>query len=138
MRLSSFAYVFVLVGCGDLVDGSLSIELRIENVVPSHVPSGGGVEITLFGNNFADGAGVWVGDVEALGVVRQDAHRMTFVAPAASVGPKSIVVTNPDGVTAATTVDYVVETVDFALATTLDPGFGSIWGVATEDFDGDG
>ena len=87
----------LLCGCRTVVDGKSALELAVTDVVPALAPSNGGTEITLTGHNFADGAMVKIGTTPALGVVRHDSTRLTFVMPALPIGSYPVEVDNPDG-----------------------------------------
>lgn len=75
----------------------------LDVVVPSSDRTTGGDTITLLGSSIQNGATVKVGGTAATSVVWVNAGRITFVAPAHTVGVVSIVVTNPDLTTATLT-----------------------------------
>jgi hypothetical protein len=71
----------------------------ILDVQPFDVPPEGGVEVTLEGEDFADGCVVSLFGVHAPVVVRDSDRQIKFVAPPVGEGPYegALVVTNPDG-----------------------------------------
>lgn len=65
-------------------------------MTPGTGPTAGGAVVTLSGTNLLDGATVTVGGVPATLVTWISATELHVTVPAGSLGPKNVVVTNPD------------------------------------------
>jgi IPT/TIG domain len=78
------AFFLLLAACGGdtpLADDSLSVEVTVESVTPSLIPSGGGDVITLTGRNLPEDAELLLDGAPAPGAAWRSPTRMTFVAP---------------------------------------------------------
>ncbi len=69
----------------------------VSGVSPGSGPLAGGTAITVTGTDFAAGATVTVGGAPATSVAFASTTQLTATTPAGAIGPKSVVVTNPDG-----------------------------------------
>src|SRR5262245_22743379 len=97
-RIAILLLAALLPACGDsLVDAKTALDITIDAVSPSQLPSRGGVEVTVIGNNFAPGAQLTVGGEPVLGLVRHGEQRLTFIAAPSTVGSKDLMVQNPTG-----------------------------------------
>ncbi|MCI0341296.1 MAG: IPT/TIG domain-containing protein, partial [Planctomycetales bacterium] len=65
-------------------------------VVPSFGSTAGGTAVTITGSAFQSGATVTIGGAAATSVVFVSATQLTAVTPVGSLGPVTVVVTNPD------------------------------------------
>lgn len=74
-------------------------------VFPSSSPNAGGQTASLYGFQFQNGATVTIGGVSATNVVWRSANLITCVVPAGSGSP-SLVITNPDTLTATSNYSY--------------------------------
>lgn len=72
---------------------------QITSVTPASGPAAGGTAITVLGNGFVDGASVRIGGVIAATTVIS-ATQIVATTPAGTAGNTSLLVTNPDGVSA--------------------------------------
>jgi len=72
----------------------------INMIVPNYGPASGGTEVTIIGNNFAEGFTVSFGGVLATKVEFDSASGIKCISPGNTVGQVQIVVTNPDGLSA--------------------------------------
>ncbi len=71
--------------------------VSVVGVAPAFGPATGGTTITITGANFAAGAAVGVGGAAATSVTFVSSTSLTAVTPAGTVGPQSVLVTNPNG-----------------------------------------
>jgi hypothetical protein len=80
----------------------------IESINPNHGPPAGGTAVTITGQNFAAGATVTFGGLDA-GAVFVNAQTLNCTAPAHPAGPVDVVVTNPDGQSATRAGGYTYD-----------------------------
>jgi len=74
-------------------------------VVPPHGPFSGGQHVVIHGNGFAPSARVWLGEIEADGVVAIDPTRVQINAPPHAPGIVSVRVQNGDDSSTARTLE---------------------------------
>ncbi len=72
--------------------------LSVLSVTPGSGPTGGGTLLQLAGFNFAPGAGVLIGNVQAATVSVVSEHLITCAAPPHPPGLVRVTVVNPDGI----------------------------------------
>lgn len=83
-------------GGGGGSGGGGGVLVRLDSIVPGVAPAGRAVEFVLFGEAFAAGASVTVGDVAATGVQAINARTLRGVAPSTlAAGPHDVTVTIP-------------------------------------------
>ncbi|MGC4121987.1 MAG: IPT/TIG domain-containing protein [Myxococcales bacterium] len=118
-RLASCLASLLLVGatgCLDsVVDGSLSVDLTLTDVLPDAVPAAGGVEVTVLGTHFAEGVEVLVAGQPVSLVARRDSEQLSFLAPKGTPGIADLVVRAANGQQARWTpgLRYYADTVLF-------------------------
>jgi hypothetical protein len=78
----------------------------LSGVSPGSGPIDGGTPVTLTGTNFASGATVTLGGVQATGVTVVSATQINAVTPAHAQGSVNVVVTDPDGQSATLSAGY--------------------------------
>nr|MCU0792792.1 MBG domain-containing protein [Opitutaceae bacterium] len=76
----------------------------VTSVLPSEGTTAGGTGLTIFGAGFGGDTTVTIGGVPATGVNVYSSTLLTCIAPAGTVGAKSVVVTNPRGANSANTL----------------------------------
>jgi IPT/TIG domain-containing protein len=93
----------LLIACGGSSSNSTPVQSAptLTSVAPTTGATAGGTAITLTGANFATGATVTVGGASATAVAVNGATSITATTPAHAAGPVAVVVTNPDGGSAA-------------------------------------
>ncbi len=69
----------------------------VTSVSPNAGPTGGGTLVTITGTAFVSGATVTIGGAAATSVTFVSSTQLTAVTPAGTLGPRNVVVTNPDG-----------------------------------------
>lgn len=79
---------------------------QLTGVVPATGPIAGGTPLTITGGDFQPGATVTIGGAAAGSVVVGSASQITCTAPAGTLGPANIVVTNPDTQQATLSAGY--------------------------------
>ncbi|MHC4601155.1 MAG: IPT/TIG domain-containing protein, partial [Planctomycetota bacterium] len=113
-RLQLFAVALVIplafLGCSDKSETIIVMDPAptIVSVTPNTIPSSGPVLLTITGTNFLAGAIVLLDNVPASAVtVLSDTLITASVDPPAGTGQVALVVRNPDGQEASTTVTYL-------------------------------
>jgi uncharacterized protein (TIGR03382 family) len=111
---------------------------KVLSITPDHGSTEGGTRIAVTGSGFVQGASLKVGGVDATRIEVVSDTTITADAPAHAAGKVEVVVTNPDGQTAATQsgfqyVDYtfdagIVEQVDAGTPNVADAGTGGSGG----------
>lgn len=76
----------------------------VSSISPSSGPLGGGVSVTITGNNFTGATGVTIGGTAATSVTVASDTSITCTTPAHSAGTASVLVTTPDGTNSANTL----------------------------------
>jgi hypothetical protein len=79
----------------------------VTGIAPSSGPVTGGTEIVIAGLNFQNGATVSIGGASALNVMVESATRMRAITPPGLLGPRDVVVTNPDNRHVTVSAAYV-------------------------------
>ncbi|MGD0089866.1 MAG: IPT/TIG domain-containing protein [Planctomycetota bacterium] len=69
----------------------------LSGITPANGPTNGGTNVTLTGTNFADGALVYFGDMQATSTSFVSATRLLATAPAHAAGAVDVNAANPDG-----------------------------------------
>lgn len=82
------------------------LSVAIVAVSPSSGPTSGGTPITITGDDFAEGTIVLLGDLPALDVVILTSTAITAITPAHAEGAVDVIVTSPDGESAALAGGY--------------------------------
>jgi len=78
-------------------------------ISPASGPVAGGIEVTITGENFVDGATVTIGGNDATDVTFVSATAITATTPAGSVGAADVLVTNPDGQAGTLTAGFTYD-----------------------------
>lgn len=68
----------------------------VTSVTPNFGPTVGGTDIAINGSNFAANAVVTIGGIAPTNIAITS-NRITATTPAATIGPKDVVIVNPDG-----------------------------------------
>jgi IPT/TIG domain len=76
------------------------VPLGIGTISPASGSVSGGTALTIRGSGFQTGATVAIGGKTA-NVTLRDVNTLTVTTPALAAGPQQIIITNPDGETAA-------------------------------------
>jgi hypothetical protein len=92
--------IFAITSSGLTVVQLASVPLGIGTLSPASGPSAGGTLVTLRGSGFKSATAVTLGGKPAK-VTFKDMNTLTFTTPVLPVGAIQMVVTNPDGETAA-------------------------------------
>lgn len=100
--------IFALTTSGLTVMKLSSVPLGIGTVSPSSGPASGGTSVTLNGSGFQSGTRATIGG-KTLTVTFKDMNTLTFTTPALSSGSQQIVLTNPDGESAALDAAFLVQ-----------------------------
>jgi hypothetical protein len=88
-------------GCRDTKSTNIPIPLTLGTISPSAGRAAGGTAVTLAGSGFQAGGTVTFGGVAATNVLRVSATTITATTPAHAAGAVTVVVTNPDNVSAS-------------------------------------
>lgn len=126
-------------GCGDvLATETLSIALAVQSMTPRSSPISGGTEINLFGRNLQSDLIVEVEGAPAAGVVSDSDQHVTFIAPAAPIGSKSVVlVGRSQKLRLSESLSYYAPNIAFSRRNIALDGY-MIEQIATGDITGDG
>ncbi|MFO7152183.1 MAG: IPT/TIG domain-containing protein, partial [Bacillota bacterium] len=68
---------------------------KITSIEPNRGPAYGGITVEIYGENFQDNAKVYIGENRAE-VTSVDSGKITIILPPGSLGPKDVIVINPD------------------------------------------
>ncbi len=92
--------IFALTMSGLTVVQLASVPLGIGTVSPASGPAAGGTTLTVRGSGFQTGTTATIGGTPATATFK-DMNTLTVLAPPLPPGPQQLVLTNPDGETAA-------------------------------------
>ena len=84
-----------------LQQSAQSVKPMLTRVDPNHDMVAGGETVKIFGENFQDGATVTIGGKAASNVIFVSPTELTVEVPAGVAGSADVIVTNPDGESAA-------------------------------------
>jgi hypothetical protein len=93
---------------------------------PNSGPANAANPISVLGTNFASGATVWFGGVQATNVTVVNSTKITATSPAGSPGSVGVVVSNPPGITSPFALAYTFNPPPFV--TSVSPGSGPLSG----------
>jgi hypothetical protein len=88
--------IFALTTSGLTVIQLATVPLSIGTISPASAPASGGTILTIRGSGFQSGATVTIGGKSAPATFK-DINTLTVIAPAVTLGPQQIAVTNPNG-----------------------------------------
>lgn len=111
---------------------------RVQYADPDHGPFRGETEITVRGNDFADGDTVWIGGRQALEVEWIDSRRLRVITPPGDPGDADIEVRHAGGESAsrADAFTYDALAIDPPSGSTAGNTFVTITGLGTDFADG--
>jgi hypothetical protein len=92
--------IFALTTSGLTVVQLANVPLGIGTIFPASGSVSGGTALTIRGSGFHTGTAVTIGGKTA-SVTFKDVNTLTVITPALAAGPQQIIITNPDGETAA-------------------------------------
>ncbi len=92
--------IFALTASGLTVVQLANVPLGIGTISPASGSVSGGTALTIRGSGFQTGTAVGIGGKTAI-VTFKDVNTLTVTTPALAAGPQQIIITNPDGETAA-------------------------------------
>lgn len=108
---------------------------KITMLDPNKGPTHGGIDVTIFGENFEPGAIVYIGQNQAE-VTSVNPTQIRIILPEGTVGPKDVIVINPD--TGLAHLEEGFTYLDFPQITGIEPNEGPMEGGTDVTITGNG
>lgn len=108
---------------------------KITLLDPNKGPTYGGINVTIFGENFEPGAIVYIGQNQAE-VISVNPTQIRIVLPEGTVGPKDVIVINPD--TGLAHLEEGFTYLDYPQITKIEPSEGPMAGGTVVTITGNG
>ncbi|MEN9800531.1 MAG: hypothetical protein RL653_4228 [Pseudomonadota bacterium] len=97
MKRPALGLLFILAACpaagpgpSDAGADDAGTSLRVSSVTPDRGPAAGGTQVAVTGSGFPEGVRLFLGDTEAVDVVRVSSNRLSASTPPAAVGGAAV------------------------------------------------